>query len=188
MYSCHALLDQDLLFSPWRLYHKPFWCWKQATRPISQIPQCTCPISHNAPFCNRYVHTCAHFCYKMVHCMVLNIERQKSRSTLVQVVACCLTAPSHWLNSYGLIISEVCWHSPEGNLTGYAQVSIPDLSFEIVNSPPPKQNGRDFADVIFRCIFLMKNFVVWLKFHWSIFLRVRLTITQHWFRQWLGAE
>ena len=36
--------------------------------PNSQIPQCTSPISHNAPFCNRNVHTCAHFCYKMVHC------------------------------------------------------------------------------------------------------------------------
>ena len=27
-----------------------------------------------------------------------------------------------------------------------------------------------------------------LKFHWSLFLRVQLTIFQHWFRQWLGAE
>ena len=25
--------------------------------PNSQIPQCTCPISHNAPFCNRNAHT-----------------------------------------------------------------------------------------------------------------------------------
>ena len=33
----------------------------------SQIPQCTSPISHNAPFCNRNVHMCAHFCYKMMH-------------------------------------------------------------------------------------------------------------------------
>ena len=37
-------------------------------RPISQIPQCIWQISHNAPFWNRNVHTCAHFCYKMVHC------------------------------------------------------------------------------------------------------------------------
>ena len=36
--------------------------------PISQIPQCTGPKSHNTPFCNRNVNTCAHFCYKMVHC------------------------------------------------------------------------------------------------------------------------
>ena len=37
-------------------------------RTVSQIPQCTSLISHNAPFCNRNVHMCAHFCYKMVHC------------------------------------------------------------------------------------------------------------------------
>ena len=34
----------------------------------------------------------------------------------------------------------------------------------------------------------MKIFVFWLKFHWSMFLRVQLTITQHWFIWWLGAE
>ena len=28
----------------------------------------------------------------------------------------------------------------------------------------------------------MKNFVFWLKFHWSLFLMVQLTIAQHWFR------
>ena len=27
-----------------------------------------------------------------------------------------------------------------------------------------------------------------LKFHWSLFLRVLLTIFQHWFRWWLGAD
>ena len=28
----------------------------------------------------------------------------------------------------------------------------------------------------------MNSFVFWLKFHWSLFQRVQLTITQHWFR------
>ena len=44
-------------------------------RPISQIPQCTIPISYNAPFpyptMHHFVtnvHKCAHFSYKMVHC------------------------------------------------------------------------------------------------------------------------
>ena len=37
-------------------------------RPISQIPECICTISHNATFCNRNVHTCTHYCYKMLHC------------------------------------------------------------------------------------------------------------------------
>ena len=36
--------------------------------PISQIPQHIQHISHNAPFCYRNVHICAHFCYKLVHC------------------------------------------------------------------------------------------------------------------------
>ena len=42
-----------------------------------------------------------------------------SRSTMAQVMACCLTAPSHYLNQCWLIISKVQWHLPEGNLTWY---------------------------------------------------------------------
>ena len=36
---------------------------------------------------------------------------QWSGSTLAQVMACCLMAPSHYLNQCWLIISEVQWHS-----------------------------------------------------------------------------
>ena len=43
------------------------------------------------------------------------IWQQGSRSTLVQVMACCRTAPSHYLNQCWLIIIEVQWRSPEGN-------------------------------------------------------------------------
>ena len=43
------------------------------------------------------------------------IWRQRSGSTLAQVMACCLTAPSHCLNQCWLIISKVLWHSSEGN-------------------------------------------------------------------------
>ena len=45
------------------------------------------------------------------------IWRQGSRSTLAQVMACCLTAPSHYLNQCWLMISEVLWHSPDSNFT-----------------------------------------------------------------------
>ena len=41
------------------------------------------------------------------------ICRWRSWSTLVQVMACCLTAPSHYLNQCWLIISKVLWHSSE---------------------------------------------------------------------------
>ena len=41
----------------------------------------------------------------------------KSGSTLAQIMACCLTAPSHYLNQCWLIISKVQWQSSECNFT-----------------------------------------------------------------------
>ena len=43
-------------------------------------------------------------------------------------------------------------------------------------------NGRHFADDIFKCIFLNEMFDFRLKFHWSLFPRVQLTIFQQWIR------
>ena len=45
--------------------------------------------------------------------------------------------------------------------------------------------GRDkmaaiFPDDIFKCIFLMTEYGFRIKFHWSLLLRVQLTISQHW--------
>ena len=34
----------------------------------------------------------------------------------------------------------------------------------------------------------MKTYEFRLRFHWSLFSRVQLTIFQHWFRWWLGAD
>ena len=45
------------------------------------------------------------------------IWRHRSGSSLAQVMACCLMAPSHYLNQCWLIISEVQWHSYQGNFT-----------------------------------------------------------------------
>ena len=42
------------------------------------------------------------------------IRRQGPESTLAQVMACCLTAPGHYLNQCWLIIIKVLWHSSEG--------------------------------------------------------------------------
>ena len=41
----------------------------------------------------------------------------RSGWTLAQVMACCLTAPSHYLSQCWLIISKVLWLSCEGNFT-----------------------------------------------------------------------
>ena len=53
--------------------------------------------------------------------------------------------------------------------------------------------GRDKIDTIFQTTFSnaiswMKMFEFRLKLHWTMFLKVQLTIFQHWFRQLLGAE
>ena len=34
----------------------------------------------------------------------------------------------------------------------------------------------------------MKIYEFQLRFHWSLFLRVKLTLFKHWFRLWLGAD
>ena len=45
--------------------------------------------------------------YHLTHC------GQRFGSTLAQIMACCHTAPSHYLNQCWLIISEVQWPSSE---------------------------------------------------------------------------
>ena len=42
------------------------------------------------------------------------IWRHSSVSTLAQVLACCLMAPSHYLNQCWLIFSKVLWHLTDG--------------------------------------------------------------------------
>ena len=51
-------------------------------------------------------------------------SRNGTRSTLAQVMACCLTAPCHYLNQCWLIINKVFWHSSEGNFVGDASATI----------------------------------------------------------------
>ena len=45
-----------------------------------------------------------------------------------------------------------------------------------------------FQTTFSNAIFLMKMYEFWLRFHWSLFLRVQLTIFHHWFRKWLGDK
>ena len=53
--------------------------------------------------------------------------------------------------------------------------------------------GRDNIDAISQTTFSrtfsgMKVFEFLLTFQWNLFLRVKSTIFQHWFRYWLGAD
>ena len=67
--------------------------------------------------------------------------------------------------------------------------------FDITESQqyPLTHWGRDKMAAIFQTTFLhafswMKMYKFRLRFHWSLFPRVKLTIFQHWFRLWLGAD
>ena len=52
------------------------------------------------------------------------------RLTLAQIMACCLMAPSHYLNQCCPLISEVLWHSLKSNFTANAQATILYDKFE----------------------------------------------------------
>ena len=48
----------------------------------------------------------------------------RSGSSLIQVMACRLTAPSHYLKQCWHIISRVLWHAPEGNFFEMLKISL----------------------------------------------------------------
>ena len=58
------------------------------------------------------------------------IWRQRSGTRLAQVMACCLTAPRHYLNQCWFTISNVHWHSFE--YKKILQPSITEISWKII--------------------------------------------------------
>ena len=74
------------------------------------------------------------------------------RWTLVQVMACCLTAPSHYLYQCWLIIIKVLWHS-------YEAISQWRLGW----------NGLHYLYIL-KSIFV---FVSQFEFHWDLIQRVQ---------------
>ena len=59
------------------------------------------------------------------------IWQQGTESTLAQVMAWCLTAPSHYLNQCWLIISKVLWHSLEGIIIEDLKIPISKTKLKI---------------------------------------------------------
>ena len=56
------------------------------------------------------------------------------------------------------------------------------LNVLTINTLRPRQNGRHFQTTFSNVFSWMKMYEFRLKFHWTLFLRVQLTISQHWFR------
>ena len=88
-----------------------------ATTPIRP----TMPVDHQGSPANNIIY---HLWYLSLNSLGPSdaIWRQRSGSTLVQVMACCLTAPSHHLNQCWLIISKIQLHSSDGNSTRHTSV------------------------------------------------------------------
>ena len=77
------------------------------------------------------------------------IRRQGIESTLAQVMACCLTTPSHYLNQCWLI-SKVLWHSLEALSWEYLKILISKTRlkfFLIASSSPSGQRVNVWSDI-----------------------------------------
>ena len=99
------------------------------------------------------------------------IWRQWSWTTLAQVMACCLTAPSHYLNQCWLIIRGVLWHTSESSFAGIAQGI---------------DSGYEFEKDILKNIFKSPR-GQWVKCcGWLMHMCVS-ELVHHWFRWWLIA-
>ena len=70
-----------------------------------------------------------------LHCVnsLFPSERNRSGSTLIQLMACCLMAPSHYLNQLWLLTSKVLWHSLRAISPEMLKISILDLNLKITN-------------------------------------------------------
>ena len=68
-----------------------------------------------------------------------------------------------------------------------ARVGGKSEGYRPINTLRPRQNGRLSQTTLSNAFSWIKMLEFRLRFHWSLFLRVQLTIIQHCFRQWLGA-
>ena len=73
--------------------------------------------------------------------LTVAIWNHRTYLTFIQVMACCLTAPSHYLNKCWRITNEVLWHSRKDIFTENAQDSylwyeFDDYWFKITASSP----------------------------------------------------
>ena len=88
-------------------------------------------------------------------------------------MACCLTAPSHYLNQCWLIIDEVPWHSSQGIILRWCEDTnqlnkIENCSFKMASRSPRGQwvkYAHGFAVVCFAVVML------WVRggYTWSIY-------------------
>ena len=84
---------------------------------------------------------------------------------------------THVINSLlNFLFKRSLWDAAKATVCQHSATNHPTKVIAVLTIPP-WTNGRYFADDIFRCIFMNEAFSFWLKCHWNLFLRVKLTIT-----------
>ena len=82
-------------------------------------------------------------------------------------MACCLTAPSHYLNQCWLIISEVIWHSPENNFAVWMSkllIIIMGLNIILLKLRLHFPGAYEFMrDILFNFECFINKMLVWME-------------------------
>ena len=92
------------------------------------------------------------------------------------VVSPCIVESGYWLNQVKLFVVTNALAPP------CYKPSVVTIEFGVMYGISvtlrPRQNGRHFADNLFKCTSWMKMYEFGLKFHWSLFLSVQVIIFQ----------
>ena len=80
-------------------------------------------------------------------------------STLAQVMAWCLMAPSHYQNQCWLIIRDILWHSPENNFIMSAQADIlwNDFKYCSFNITASSSRGQRVNQILFSLLIILNK-------------------------------
>ena len=140
LHMCHSPVSKSIIVSTTSAFW-PIFAWHNAIGILNSVYNMTlwtaAPVSlwvnDNArPVCHIW-----NLCRLIEIYIFLNslrpsdaIWRQWFWTTLAQVMACCLTAPSHYLNQCWLIIRGVLWHTSESSFAGIAQGIDSGYEFE----------------------------------------------------------
>ena len=89
-------------------------------------------------------------------------------TTLTQVMACCLMAPSHYLNQCWLFVNEVLWHSPESNFRASAETTSLKIILLKLEPHLPGANELIVAWAI------LSELCVWVVFLYNYKLSLRM--------------
>ena len=101
----------------WRILAISTCCWFQHFFPYTCVVYETISISVALREGNSLTVPSNYFSFALFNTSWPNdaIWQHRSVSTLAQVMACCWKAPIHYQNQCWLVISNVQWHSSEGN-------------------------------------------------------------------------